>query len=257
MLGLVYQAAVILPSGAKAVSSPGGLHDIGQSFALRVGLGMVGGVKGTDWLVRQGRGLSIVLGCTAIGVVILIALYARSPRVRLFTLVASAYSAVCFVVPVWLRDVATVVQLNTVGIAGRYQAVPVLLLMSAVLVLADYFALEGGATAFRHSMGRSRAPAPISGRMAVAVVVCAALFVPSWVADFRGLTSGQRGHRGRLKWPRPLPHAGKGRRPRLRSRSTRLTGRSHCPAGSWSLQTQHRLRRRLSVTAGSLSKKSP
>ena len=232
VLGLVYQAAVILPSGAKAVSSPGGLHDIGQSFALRVGLGMVGGVKGTDWLVRQGRGLSTVLGCTAIGVVILIALYARSPRVRLFTLVASAYSAVCFVVPVWLRDVATVVQLNTVGIAGRYQAVPVLLLMSAVLVLADYFAL--GATAFRHSMGRSRAPAPMSGRMAVVVVICAALFVPSWVADFRGPTSGRRGQRGRLKWPRPLRHAGKGRRPRLRSRSTRLTGRSHCPAGSWS-----------------------
>ncbi len=35
LLGLVYQAAVIVPSGAKALSSPGGLEGIGQSFAVR------------------------------------------------------------------------------------------------------------------------------------------------------------------------------------------------------------------------------
>ena len=81
LLGLVYQAAVILPSGPKALSSPGGLDDVGQSFAIRVGLGLVGGVKGTDWLVDHARGVGIAVGFTVIGTVVLVGLYAGSPRV--------------------------------------------------------------------------------------------------------------------------------------------------------------------------------
>ncbi|HTT88617.1 MAG TPA: hypothetical protein VMF65_03625 [Acidimicrobiales bacterium] len=188
VLGLLYQAVVILPSSASALSSPGGLHDIGQSFAVRVGLGIVGGVKGTDWLAVHGRQLSIALGFAAIGGVLLLGLWARSSRVRLFTVVAVAYSAVCFVVPVWLRAVATALQAGTVRIAGRYQAIPVLLIMSAVLVLADYFAREGGAVRYsRWRVTPSRAPSSrVPSRVTVAVAICTALFLPSWVADFRG-----------------------------------------------------------------------
>ncbi len=69
----------------------------------------------------------------------------------------SVYSAICFVVPVWLRDVATALQAGTVRIAGRYQAIPVLLLLSTVLVLADYFARGGDA--FGHSWSRTSASA--------------------------------------------------------------------------------------------------
>jgi hypothetical protein len=185
LLGLLYQAAVILPSGAKAFSSPGGLHDVGQSFAIRVGLGMVGGVKGTDWLVDHARVLGIAVGFIVIGAVVLVGLYAGSVRVRVFTVVAAAYSAVCFVLPVWLRDVATVMQTGTVRIAGRYQAVPVLLIMSAIFVLVDYFVYEFGATTYRHSAWGTRTPAG-ARRAGAAVAVCAAVLLPSWVADFRG-----------------------------------------------------------------------
>jgi hypothetical protein len=186
VLGLLYQAVVILPSGAKALSSPGGLHDIGESFAVRVGLGMVGGVKGTDWLVGQARDPSIAIGFVVIGVVVLAGWYARSVRVRMFTLVAVAYSVICFFVPVWLRDVATVVQIGSVRIAGRYQAVPVLLLLSAVLALADYFARERPAAGFRYTAWSTRTTPAVPRRAVVAVAVCAVLFLPSWVADFRG-----------------------------------------------------------------------
>ncbi len=186
VLGLIYQAAVILPSGAKAVTSPGGLHDVGASFAVRVGSGIVGGVKGTDWLVAHDRDAAIVLGIVVLIAIVVIGACTRSVRVRSFTFVAAAYSALCFVVPVWLRDVATVMQLGKVGIAGRYQAVPLLLVMSAVLVLADYFA-RGDSSARLGFPTRSigRAPA-VSMRAIVAMAVCAALFLPSWVADFRG-----------------------------------------------------------------------
>jgi hypothetical protein len=183
-LGLFYQAAVILPAGAKALSSPGGLHDIGQSYAARVGLGIVGGVKGTDWLAVHARELTIALGVVAIVAVLLLGLRTRSARVRLFTLVAIVYSAICFVVPVWLRDVATALQAGTVRIAGRYQAIPVLLLLSTVLVLADYFARGGDA--FGHSWSRTAPQPALSKRAIVTVAVCGVLFLPSWVADFRG-----------------------------------------------------------------------
>jgi hypothetical protein len=186
VLGLLYQAAVILPAGAQALSSPGGIHDVGQSFAVRVGLGMVGGVKGTDWLVVHARSASTALGLVVVGVVIVAGLCARSARVRVFTLVAAAYSAICFLVPVWLRDVATVMQLGTVRLAGRYQAVPVLLLTSALLVLADHFAREASPEALQHSMWKSKGPRALPRRSVVAVTVCAALLIPSWVADFRG-----------------------------------------------------------------------
>jgi hypothetical protein len=186
VLGLLYQAVVILPSGSRALSSPGGLHDVGQSFALRVGLGTVGGVKGTDWLTVHARGAGIALGFVAFGAVLVAAVCTRSNRVRLFTLVAAAYSAVCFVVPVWLRDVATVMQLGTVRLAGRYQAVPVLLLTSALLVLADHLARDRNAGTLRHSTGKTKSPQALPPRSAMAVAVCAALLIPSWVADFRG-----------------------------------------------------------------------
>jgi hypothetical protein len=190
-LGLLYQAVVILPSGSKALSSPGGLHDIGQSFAVRVGLGMVGGVKGTDWLVVQARGASIALGLVVFGSVLVAGLWTRSTRVRMFTVVAAAYSALCFVIPVWLRDVATVMQLGTVRLAGRYQAVPVLLLTSAMLVLADHFVRQSSVKTWRHSKWETQSPhalprSVVPARSVAAVTVCAAVLIPSWVADFRG-----------------------------------------------------------------------
>ncbi len=192
VLGLLYQAVVILPSGAK-VTSPGGFHDVGASFAVRVGLGIFGGVRGTDWLVAHARDASIVLGIVAVVAIVLTGVCARSVRIRWFTLVAASYSVVGFVVPVWLRDVATVMDLGTVRIAGRYQAVPLLLLMSAVLVLADYLARDGVSVSLGFSTWTARPSpatptrAPATSMSAVAATaVCTALFLPGWVADFRG-----------------------------------------------------------------------
>lgn len=199
VLGLIYQAAVILPAGTKALSSPGGLNGIGQSFAVRVGLETLGGVRGSDWLLVNERQLSIVWGIMVIGVIVLFGLYARSTRPTVLTVVMAVYSALCFVLPVWLRGVAGAMQIGTVRIAGRYQAVPILLLVSAVLLLADHYARAPASSApsspWMEAFSSSPASSPwdeghqSSGgvlRAAAAVVLCAAMFVPSWVADFRG-----------------------------------------------------------------------
>ena len=142
LLGLVYQAAVILPNGTKALGAPGDFQGIGRAFATRAGAGLFGGVKGTDWLFHH-RDLSVSVGAAVLAVIVLAALGTGSARVRLFTLVAGCYSFVCFVTPVWLRDVAPAVARWPVQVAGRYQAVPLLLLASVVLVVADHYARDG------------------------------------------------------------------------------------------------------------------
>jgi hypothetical protein len=187
LLGLVYQALVIVPSGAKALSGTGGLQGIGPSFAVRAGLGLVGGVKGTDWLFSHHKNLSVALGGVILCAIVAVGALTRSPRARAFTLVAAAYSAACFVVPVWLRDVAEVVKVGQVQIAARYQAVSLLLLASAVLVLADHFGREAAPPAFSWITTEKTTPRVIvtSGRALATVVLCLALFAPTWVTDFR------------------------------------------------------------------------
>ena len=65
LLGLAYQAAVVLAVGTHSLISPGYLHGIGQSFAVRAGGGLFGGVKGADWLFHHpGPGRRIGSGST-------------------------------------------------------------------------------------------------------------------------------------------------------------------------------------------------
>jgi hypothetical protein len=198
LLGLVYQAAVILPNGTKALGSPGDFEGIGRAFATRAGAGLFGGVKGTDWLFHH-RDLSVSVGAAVLAVIVVAALGTGSARVRLFTLVAGCYSLVCFVTPVWLRDVAPAVALWPVQVAGRYQAVPLLLLASVVLVVADHFARDGiwnrsaVRVAGRAGPGERTPGGGVPWRVLGAVGVCLALFVPSWLADFRDPNARQAG----------------------------------------------------------------
>ncbi len=187
LVGLAYQALAIASSGTRALTSPGNLHAIGQSFAVRAGLGLFGGVKGSNWLLLNYKNLSVTVGAVILCAVVGAGLLARAARVRAFVVVAAAYAVVCFVVPVWLRDVANVVQGITVQVAARYQAVPLLLLVSAVLVLADYLAREGAAPAFAWLTTEQTTPRLVvtSWRALATFVICLALFVPSWVVDFR------------------------------------------------------------------------
>ena len=129
-------------NGTKALGAPGDFQGIGRAFATRAGAGLFGGVKGTDWLFHH-RDLSVSVGAAVLAVIVLAALGTGSARVRLFTLVAGCYSFVCFVTPVWLRDVAPAVARWPVQVAGRYQAVPLLLFASVVLVVADHYARDG------------------------------------------------------------------------------------------------------------------
>jgi hypothetical protein len=176
--GLVYQVLVMARSGGSIVSSAGSLQGLALSFSVRVGLGLVGGEKGTDWLFTHERGIAVGLGAVVLCSLLAVAVFfGRSPEVRLFTLAAAGFCAGCYVVPVWLRGLGPTMQVARVEVASRYQAVPLLLLVSAILVVADHWAKARPETAPRHG---SR-----NWRSVTAVALCACLLSPTWVADFR------------------------------------------------------------------------
>lgn len=189
-LGLVYQGAARLATGTKPFT-PAPLHGIGQDFAERAGLALLGGMRGSDWLIARSTTVAVAVGALIACVVVAAGLSARSSGVRAFTVAAAAFSVISFVVPVWLRGVSAVLSTSALDEGSRYEAVPLLLLISVVLVVAGHLSDPGAVgpvRAVRAGHGAAGPPrgARWSGRRAIAVpLTCAVLFLPSWVADFR------------------------------------------------------------------------
>ena len=188
--GLLYQVLVTVRSSGKIVSSAGSVQGLAQSFSVRVGLGLAGGEKGTDWLFMHSRPVAVGLG--AVGLCSLLAVgvfFSGSLQVRVFTLVTASFCVGCYVVPVWLRGLGPTMQVARVEVASRYQAVPVLLLVSTILVIADHWAKSRTATAPKHGSpagGTSHAlHSSRNWRSVTAVLVCACLLGPTWAVDFR------------------------------------------------------------------------
>jgi hypothetical protein len=171
--GLLYQVLVMVRSSGNIVSSAGSLQGLAQSFSVRVGLGLAGGEKGTDWLFVHERPIAVGLGAVVLCSLLAIAVFlGGSLRVRAFTLAAASFCVGCYVVPVWLRGLAPTMKIARVEVASRYQAVPVLLLVSTILVIADHWA-------------KARTVTPQRWRSVMVVAVCACLLGPTWVVDFR------------------------------------------------------------------------
>ncbi len=190
VLGLVYQGVARLVSGGKPFT-PGALHGIGQNYAERVGLSLFGGVRAAEWLKVHGAAAAVTLGAIVAGAVVAAGLGVRSQGARCFTLAAAAFSVICFVVPVWLRDVSAMLGAGPLAEASRYQAVPLLLLISIVLVVAGQLVAPGTAKA-AHVAAASPAARWSRRRAVVVPVACAVLLLPTWVADFRD--ANQRSH---------------------------------------------------------------
>jgi hypothetical protein len=182
--GLLYQLLVIARSSGNIVSSAGSLQGLALSFSVRVGLGLAGGEKGTDWLFTHERGTAVALGAVLLCSLLAIGV-GGSLQVRLFTLTAATFCVGCYVLPVWLRGLGPTMQIARVEVASRYQAVPLLLLVSVILVVADHWADACTERAPRH---RSR-----DWRAVTAVALCACLLGPSWVVDFRDLNQRSAG----------------------------------------------------------------
>jgi hypothetical protein len=212
-IGLVYQAAVVLGNHGENAFPKAGLSGLPADFALRVGLGWLGGMRGTDAVVRWDRSIAEVLGALLFAAIVVVGFKLGSRQVRAFTIATAVMAPVCFAVPVWLRGAGPFMQLaaTSVGYGGRYAATSILMLVSAILVLAGHLSSD------RHRRAPVQAPAPApapaaapahfpdralpivswrgaagsssssaaGSRARLAFVVCCVLLLPAWVADFR------------------------------------------------------------------------
>jgi hypothetical protein len=202
LLGFVYQGVVMLTAN-EATMRAKGFQGMGQSFALRVGLGWLTGVKGTDQLMAYHKDLAVALGALALVLVVLAGLWARPLRVRAFTVVAIAFSAICFVVPIWLREASQLLSISSDVVGARYEAVPMLLVISTVFVIAGSYASSLAKPARpAHAAQRLQDRAALRGNL-VAAAICAALLVPTWVVDFRDTTLRSGGP----SWPTEVTKA--------------------------------------------------
>jgi hypothetical protein len=211
-IGLVYQAAIVLGNHGENSFTKAGLSGLPSDFALRVGLGWLGGMRGTDAVVRWDRTIAEVLGAVLFAAIVVAGLKLGSRQVRAFTVATAVMAPVCFAVPVWLRGAGPFMQLaaTSVGYGGRYAATSILMLVSAALVLAGHL-----------STGRRRR-APDSGLAATAPGPAPAHFshravraLPSsgpvaggrarwaWVVDFRDSNGRSHGP----TWQSQLPVA--------------------------------------------------
>ncbi len=204
-LGLVYEGMARLVSGGKPFT-PAPLGGIGQDYAERVGLSLLGGMKASGWLVARSPTAAVTLGAVVACAVVVTGLSVGNLEVRCFTVVAAVFSAVCFVVPVWLRGVSAVLRTSPLAEAGRYQVVPLLLLASIALVVAGDLARPSGSRVARGAYARPlhSAVAKTPGWIPIAVpVACAVLLLPTWVADFRDANLRSAGP----AWPAQLARA--------------------------------------------------
>jgi hypothetical protein len=220
-IGLVYQGAVVLGNNGENSFSKAGLSGLPADFALRVGLGWLSGMRGADAVVRWDKSLAEVLGGVLFVAIVAVGLKLRSRQVRAFTIATAVMAPICFAVPVWLRGAGPFMQLaaTSVGYGGRYAATSILIVVSAVLVLAGHLSTERGrrVPGSAHFPDGAPAAGPPSGsvggsrpeggsgnrwpggsrllggsRERWAILACCALLLPAWVADFRN--SNGRAH---------------------------------------------------------------
>ncbi|HUC13758.1 MAG TPA: hypothetical protein VMS00_04830 [Acidimicrobiales bacterium] len=204
-IGLVYQGAVVLGSHGENSFPKAGVSGLPADFALRVGLGWLSGLRGTDAVVRWDRPLAEVLGGVLFASIVVAGLKLGSKQGQAFVIATAVMAPICFAVPVWLRGSGPFMQLATtsVGYGGRYAATSILMLVSAVLVLAGHLSTDRRRRAPAHfAVGAVAAPSPSKSagaavlerspknstggsRVRWAFVACCVLLLPAWVADFR------------------------------------------------------------------------
>lgn len=191
-IGLVYQGSVVLGSTGENSFPKAGPSGLPADFALRVGLGWLSGLRGTDAVVRWDRSLAEVLGGVLFASIVVAGVKLGSKQGRAFVVATAIMAPICFAVPVWLRGSGPFMQLATtsVGYGGRYAATSILMVVSAVLVLAGHLSTDRRRRAPAH-LADVTVPSGAAGnssggsRARWAFVACCVLLLPAWVADFR------------------------------------------------------------------------
>ena len=184
MVGLAYQGAIVLTAPPGQGFPASGLTSTVPAFFLRVGVGWVAGLRGTDGLLGVSRPLAELLGALVIGAVLAAVAVAGGAVARRFAAAVAVLAPLCFIVPSWLRGAGPIVRAASVGFGGRYAATSMLMVVSALLVGACGAGAVPGRQAGRGHRGggrHARARRPRTGW----VVACCLVLLPAWALDYR------------------------------------------------------------------------
>jgi hypothetical protein len=166
--GLFYQVLGTLAWGTPNAPADTSLHGIASLFALRVGLGSFTGTRGTNLIISSHDGAWVGLGLLLIVVVLAVACFRREAKVILFVSTSLVFSFLSFAVPIGYRGAARVMINAPAQLGSRYVAVPILLVLGAVIAEADHFHIRN-----------------LRPRANLGIVVCCLVLIPCWIVDLR------------------------------------------------------------------------
>lgn len=224
--GLGFQLLAILANGsgpgARVAFALPRAGVLAEAIGTRVGLDLLAGVRGTDWLVGHNPGLATAAGFAVILLVGGVGVLCPVARARAFALLAVVGALACFLLEAWARGMAPALATHDVGVAARYQALPLLLLLSSLIVSAGAWAelwgrplAHAGASHLRTHGACAATELPASARPGrrgpfagpaklQAAAVCTALLAPAWAIDFRDPNARSSGP----AWPSVVVRAG-------------------------------------------------
>ncbi len=183
--GLAYQGAIVVTAPPGQGFPASGLASTVPAFFLRVGVGWVGGLRGTDGLLGTSRLLGELLGAVVIGAVLAGVAVAGGAVARRFAAAVTVLAPLCFIVPSWLRGAGPMERAASVGFGGRYAATSILMVVSALLVGVTGARLAPGGRATRVGRGGGRHARARGRRAGWAVPACCLVLLPAWVVDYR------------------------------------------------------------------------
>jgi hypothetical protein len=188
-LGIVYQAIGVIEAGnnssAFATASANGAL---PAFGVRVGWGWLTGNDLSNHLLHSSHVVIWqIAGYFLLAAIVGFGLLLRDRATSIFAITAIVFAGITFFVPVIVRGVGSGLVVLPIFAGSRYSATPVLLVLSALLVIATR-------VSFVHKQSVVRfAP----------MLICLVLLAPVWVLDLR--TANDRS--GGPEWSQELSAA--------------------------------------------------
>ncbi len=171
LLGLAYQGiGIIKASGGPSTFAMASTHGVLRALGIRVGWGWLSGNDLSNHMLTSSKAvLWQVTGYLVLAGVVGVALILRHRATSFFVVTAVGFAVITFVVPVFVRGSGPNLVTGPLYVGSRYSATPILLIWSAVVVVAVRLSQV--------------APRPVIRY--VPAVACLLLLVPVWVLDFR------------------------------------------------------------------------
>jgi hypothetical protein len=146
LTGLIFQGAAITAGGSSGVGQSSNT-DLFQLLSIRVWLGQITGVQWTNWIVLHSYTIGAIAGVVAITLSVTVVIVRRNRSIGLFAGFALVLGSILYLGEIGVRGASAAMAHSPVANGGRYDAVPLLLALSTLVV-----AVTGQVTSARRGL---------------------------------------------------------------------------------------------------------